>query len=113
MIVDTMPLVSIYVVLNSFSSYQWTVMNATRMQKEKLMTFFFCYYAIGIPTGGLLGLKFGYGLKGIILGNILADALVIMIQAYIVFNIDIEQKTREAHERISDEKKLLSKPVEE
>ena len=79
MIVDTMPLISIYVVLNSFSSYQWTVMNATRMQKEKLMTFFFCYYAIGIPTGAILGLKLGYGLKGIISGNILADALVILI----------------------------------
>ena len=87
---EAMPLVSIYIVLNSFSSYQWTIMNATKMQALKLMTFFFCYYVIGIPMGWLLGLQLGYGLKGIICGNILADTLVIIIQAYIVYNIDIE-----------------------
>ena len=31
MIIDIMPIVSIYIVMNSCTSYQWTVMNATRM----------------------------------------------------------------------------------
>ena len=54
------------------------------------------YFIFGIPLGAYLGLKAGFGCKGLIAGNIVAEFIAMSCQTYIIFNINMSQKALEA-----------------
>jgi len=60
-----------------------------------------CYYIIGIPTGCLLGFKFGFGVKGIWSGMLGGTCLQTLILLIITYRTNWNKEVEKASERIS------------
>nr|QEY08353.1 MATE efflux family protein member 1b [Crocus sativus] len=72
-----------------------------------------CYYVVGIPSGVLLGFKFGFGAKGIWSGMIFGTFMQTVILIWVTFRTDWNKEVETAMKRLDnwgDEKKkpLLS-----
>lgn len=60
-----------------------------------------CYYIVGIPTGLLLGFKFGFGVKGIWLGMLGGTCLQTIILMVITYRTNWRTEVEKARERLS------------
>ena len=88
MITDTLPILSLFVILDAVHGVNAGNVRALGRQKVVSVSTLLCYYAMGLPLALIFGFQMKMGLFGFWLGYILAMALLDVIVSYLVVTAD-------------------------
>ena len=88
MITDTLPILSLFVILDAIHGVNAGNVRALGRQKVVSVSTLLCYYAMGLPLALIFGFQMKMGLFGFWLGYILAMALLDVIVSYLVVTAD-------------------------
>lgn len=88
MIADTLPVLSIFVVLDAVHGVNAGNVRALGRQKVVSVSTLLCYYAMGLPLALIFGFQMEMGLFGFWLGYLLAMSLLDVIVSYLVVSAD-------------------------
>ncbi|KAF5741438.1 protein TRANSPARENT TESTA 12-like [Tripterygium wilfordii] len=97
---DLSPLLAITVILNGVQPVLSGVAVGCGWQAFVAYVNVGCYYFVGIPLGGLLGLYFNLGAKGIWSGMIGGTVLQTIILLWVTFRTDWNKEVEEASKRL-------------
>ena len=88
LIADTLPVLSIFVVLDAVHGVNAGNVRALGRQKVVSVSTLLCYYAMGLPLALIFGFQMEMGLFGFWLGYLLAMSLLDVIVSYLVVTAD-------------------------
>jgi MATE family multidrug resistance protein len=88
LIVDTLPVLSIFVILDAVHGVNAGNVRALGRQKVVSVSTLLCYYAMGLPLALIFGFQMEMNLIGFWLGYLLAMGLLDIIVCYLVATAD-------------------------